>query len=54
MKPANMGEMMAEMAQNFNANDCEGMMKEMPVEMREKCMQMMTSCLNAMKNKKET
>jgi len=45
--------MMKNMAQNFSTVDCQKMMKEMSVETREKCKQMMTNCLNTLKEMKE-
>jgi hypothetical protein len=44
MKPSTM---MSGMINNFNEDDCKKMMMEMPSEMRQKCKQMMTTCLKA-------
>jgi hypothetical protein len=45
MKP----NMIAEIMGNFSESDCKRMMMEIPPEMREKCMKMMTSCLETLK-----
>jgi Mg/Co/Ni transporter MgtE len=45
MKP----QMMAEIMGDFSESDCKKMMMEMPPETREKCKNMMTNCLNTLK-----
>lgn len=42
-------QMMAEIVIDFSESDCKKMMKEMPLELREKCSKMMTDCLNTLK-----
>ena len=46
MKPS---AMTAAMMKDFDENVCKKMMMEMPLEMREKCRKMMTSCLKTLK-----
>ena len=45
MKPS----MMAEIMGDFKEGDCKKMIMEMPLEMREKCRKIMTSCLETLK-----
>jgi hypothetical protein len=45
MKPI----MMVEIMGNFSESDCKRILMEIPPEMREKCMKMMTNCLETLK-----
>jgi len=44
MKPS---AMMAILMKNFDENDCKKIMTEMPLDTREKCKKVMTTCLKA-------
>ena len=49
MKDMKPGMMMAAMVKGFDENDCKKMIMDMPLEMREKCRELMTSCLKTLK-----